>query len=526
MRCWGWGSLFAVVLLGCGSRTVLREHTEEPASQQSCETSEDCVSDNLCERLRCIEGLCQVAFSRTCESEDPCQRGVCDPVTGECGLEPLTPDEDGDGFRAPLPGFLPGEPGSCGDDCDDTRASAHPGGVEICDGVDNDCDGIVDNGSTFLDEQTLPRMPEPLLIEQGRHELSGASGLAFGEDQFFLSYWAQGQETQGYIQGRTVEGELSFAERRFSSVPAPSLGAQVVWSGASFGVVWSDARLDENYEIYFARFDTTGQKLAADVRVSQAPGFSIHPQVLYDQGQYLIVWHDRREEVERAGGLPRIFVQVLDSRGELVGENQVLTRRGVAAEAPRIAASARRYGLSYLVSELGSVGLEFRSFHKDFSVGSAPLRLADQDVRSPSVVSLGDLFLVTWEIYGREPGSAIWGALVSETGELLIEARPLTSGARFARSHATVSLGDRVLLVWGDDLEGNFDLYAKVLAPELTELEPRRRLTDHPSESLTPVVALTDRGTIGILYSDWRLGRQRAHLLTLQCAHPGLVEVR
>jgi hypothetical protein len=34
-----------------------------------------------------------------------------------------------------------------GDDCDDTHASAHPGAAEVCDMLDNDCNGVVDDGS-------------------------------------------------------------------------------------------------------------------------------------------------------------------------------------------------------------------------------------------------------------------------------------------------------------------------------------------------------------------------------------------
>lgn len=32
-----------------------------------------------------------------------------------------------------------------GDDCDDTKATTHPGALELCDLVDNDCDGLPDD---------------------------------------------------------------------------------------------------------------------------------------------------------------------------------------------------------------------------------------------------------------------------------------------------------------------------------------------------------------------------------------------
>ena len=71
---------------------------------------------------------------------------VCDSVDNDCDLlidENLSTDLDSDGHYAI---------GSClapADDCDDTNQTIYPGVPEICDGQDNNCDGVVDEGLAF-----------------------------------------------------------------------------------------------------------------------------------------------------------------------------------------------------------------------------------------------------------------------------------------------------------------------------------------------------------------------------------------
>ncbi len=66
-------------------------------------------------------------------SEEDCD----DPVDRNCDGSVGYADADGDGTAA------------C-EDCDDADASAHPGGIELCDGADNDCDGSIDNDAVDI----------------------------------------------------------------------------------------------------------------------------------------------------------------------------------------------------------------------------------------------------------------------------------------------------------------------------------------------------------------------------------------
>ena len=76
----------------------------------------------------------------------------CDGAVDEGLVETWYPDADGDGFgdedlgeeRCDAPSDLV----DVGGDCDDTTAAAHPGAVEVCDEIDNDCDEVVDEGVT------------------------------------------------------------------------------------------------------------------------------------------------------------------------------------------------------------------------------------------------------------------------------------------------------------------------------------------------------------------------------------------
>ena len=107
-----------------------------------------------------------VAEATDCDDTDaavnPGATEVCNGVDDDCdgdtddddaGLDTSTAstwyaDDDSDGYGDPSDDVQacesPAGYGADASDCDDTDGAVHPGGTEVCDDVDNDCDGQVD----------------------------------------------------------------------------------------------------------------------------------------------------------------------------------------------------------------------------------------------------------------------------------------------------------------------------------------------------------------------------------------------
>jgi hypothetical protein len=121
-----------------------------------CRFDGDCQQGPFCEGLkRCINGACVVERAR-CQSTNPCEQYMCE--NDRC-IGPLTVfvDADRDGRTPALCGG--------GADCDDTNPTVYAGAPERCDFIDNDCDGLIDEGR--WEASTNPALSQPTQLSSG-----------------------------------------------------------------------------------------------------------------------------------------------------------------------------------------------------------------------------------------------------------------------------------------------------------------------------------------------------------------------
>lgn len=117
-------------------------------SQQAC-TAPAGMVDNA---LDCKDSDAAVSpkAEETCDNQD----NDCDGQSDEDPVDPLTfyRDQDGDGYGLEGPDFrgcsLPPGFATVDGDCNDQNASISPAGTEVCDSLDNNCDGEADNDAT------------------------------------------------------------------------------------------------------------------------------------------------------------------------------------------------------------------------------------------------------------------------------------------------------------------------------------------------------------------------------------------
>ncbi|HJQ96727.1 MAG TPA: putative metal-binding motif-containing protein [Candidatus Polarisedimenticolaceae bacterium] len=259
-------------------------------------------------------------------------------------------DRDGDGV------------GDC-TDCDDRNPKRKPGATEVCDGVDNDCDGLVDEnapcdrvcdtpskvgGSDLRVTNAVFSSDKPSLVW---------NGTDFG--MFYKDSRNGGQElffSRVSVTGAKIGGDSNLLPGFQSTSP------RAVWTGSEYGVVWEDGSV-----VGFRRFDRNGAPIGTEVVLGGTSPGAFTPDIVWTGKEYGIVW-------AQYVVTPEIFFTRLAPDATPLIPNPVQLSLGNNPSDPRLAWNGTHYGVVWQGSSAAQT-VFFR-------------RVAPLDVKTGTIVEL------------------------------------------------------------------------------------------------------------------------------------------
>jgi len=202
-------------------------------STAECVRDADCSNGLACDGVEtCDAGTCRPG-APPCANPEPAHcDSVCEERKGQAVCSVRGKDHDKDGHFA----------SSCvthpGDDCDDSEATVYAGAPELCDDLDNDCNGKIDLkdglGAGGTSEPIGPKATSRSLARITWASELSAYGIAYKDA-------SSSQTADLYLEEVDQSGKLALLPTPFNDVDSKTptdASLSLAWGGGAFGAAW------------------------------------------------------------------------------------------------------------------------------------------------------------------------------------------------------------------------------------------------------------------------------------------------
>ncbi len=231
----------------------------------------------------------------------------------------------------------------------------------------------------------------------------------------------------------------------------------LVWTGTEYGLCWQDYR-DGNEEIYFARIDSLGNKIGLDVRITNDINNSLHPSLVWTGSQYGVSWYDDRD------GNDEIYFARIDSSGNKVGlDVRISDNDSLISNNPSLAWNGTEFGVCWYDERDGYEIYFSRINNLGNKIG---LDIAiDYDLNGsnyPSLVWNGTRYGISWRDW-RDGNEEIYFAEFDSLGNKTTLDVRVTDNLFMSSKPSLVWTGIGYGVSWEDTRDVNYEIYFAIL---------------------------------------------------------------
>ncbi len=394
----------------------------------------------------------------------------------------------------------------CAGDSNDNDPEINPDAQEVCDGFDNDCDGSIDEGcDTICDNIEKMGSDRRVTLDPG---YSAYSSLVWTGTEYGVS-WYDYRDGNGEIYFARLDstGNKIGSDTRVT-FHDESAGYQFnVWTGSEYGIAWEYPQSSSDREIYFAHLDSQGNKIGSDTRVSYGVSYSEHISLVWTGSEYGIAWQDKRD------GKYEIYFARLDGNGNNIASDIRVTYKISNVVHPFLIWQGNEYGLAWgrsgsiyfaKLDSLGHIiGLE--------SLVSDPSSSAGY----PSLVWTGSEYGVAWRDY-RDDNDEVYFARLDSLGNKIGSDVRITYDDSISYEPTMIWTGGEYAIVWEDSRDGHPEAYLARVDSSGNKLGSEIIIADEPSISRYPSL-IWDGSYYAVSWEDYRDGNYEIYFAQMRC---------
>jgi len=237
--------------------------------------------------------------------------------------------------------------------------------------------------------------------------------LVWTGTEYGVSWWdLRSSNPEIYFVRIDAGGNKIGDEVRISNTSGKSGQPSLAWTGIEYGVSWDKGSDAANSELYFTRLDSSGNKIDGDIRITNASGQSYASSLAWNGTEYGVAWCDNRD------GNFEIYFARIDSLGNKISSETRITNNGNNSRCPSLVWNGSEYGVSWYDDRDGNEEIYFARIDASANKIGSDIRITNAAGRSyyPSLVWTGTEYGVSWHD-DRDGNATIYFARIGQTSQ-------------------------------------------------------------------------------------------------------------